>query len=416
MSTEKHKNKALIILGAPESGAFALTRVLNLLGVDLGKGKMIPADRGHIFGCWQHAEVTQENEEILEALRSSRDDIGPLPDSWKSAFCALSHKERVLNIMERDFKDATLFGIKDPLICRLAPLWQNILDEIKARPLYLIMVRHPMEVAASLSKKEEFPLGKSYLLWLRYMLEAEKATRGKSRIFVSYENLLKNWKDVIGRIEKTFDLSFPMDMEEATPDIENFLQDGLRNHIFDDAALEHADEISQLVKDAYAALKLAEKGDEKKCAEIMDDVHAELKKADLLYLPSFHDLRDRYEITHISLVQRNRDFERMEKELKDSFHQAAEEVRALRDEWTEIRNAGHADPSPSHPEKAPEGGGGLWLLGKMIAKCFKSPLMMISSLSVGNFITLWKAMRAEDPRHINANIESYLQAKKNRKQ
>jgi hypothetical protein len=148
----------------------------------------------------------------------------------------------------------------------------------------------------------------------------------------------------------------------------------------------------------------------------MDGVHAELKKADLLYLPSFQELRDRYEITHISLTERNRDFERMEKELQGSFDQVAEEVRALRDEWTEIRNAGHADPSPSHPEKALAGGSGLWLLAKMIAKCFKSPLMMISSLSVGNFITLWKAMRSEDPRHINANIETYLQAKKNRKQ
>ncbi|VEN73009.1 hypothetical protein EPICR_100055 [Candidatus Desulfarcum epimagneticum] len=413
MTKSNLEHNALIILGAPESGAFALTRTLNLLGVDLGKGKMIPADRRHIFGCWQNSEITRENEKLLDNLYSGFDDICPLPDGWQAAFPVLSHKQHILNIIERDFMDAPLWAVKDPLICRLASLWQNILDEIKARPLYLIMVRNPMEAAASLSEKEEFPLGKSYLLWLRYMLEAEKATRGKNRIFVSYESLLNNWKEVVKKIEQTFDLSFPVDMEEAAPDIENFLHGGLRRHIFDDAALENAEGISQPVKDAYAALKMAEKGYEKKCAEIMAGVHAELKKADLLYLSSFQELRDRYEITHISLTERNRDFERMEKEWQGSFHEVAEEVRALRDEWAEIRDAGRFAPSSSPPAKAPSGGG-LWLLGKIITKCFKSPLMMVSSLSAGNFITLWKAMRAEDSRHINSNIETYLQAKKNR--
>ncbi|VEN73952.1 hypothetical protein EPICR_20423 [Candidatus Desulfarcum epimagneticum] len=70
----------------------------------------------------------------------------------------------------------------------------------------------------------------------------------------------------------------------------------------------------------------------------------------------------------------------------------------------------------SRAMKAVSKGSGAWLFLKIIAKCVKSPLAMISSLSAGNFITLWKAMRSEDSRHINANIETYLQTKKNRKQ
>ncbi|VEN73028.1 hypothetical protein EPICR_100074 [Candidatus Desulfarcum epimagneticum] len=69
-------------------------------------------------------------------------------------------------------------------------------------------------------------------------------------------------------------------------------------------------------------------------------------------------------------------------------------------------------PFISRSMKAVSKGSGAWLFLKIIAKCVKSPLAMVSSLSVGNLVTLLKAMQAEDPKHIENNIETYLHKRK----
>ena len=47
---------ALLVLGMHRSGTSALTRVLNLLGVELGD-RLMPAGDDNPLGFWEHADV-----------------------------------------------------------------------------------------------------------------------------------------------------------------------------------------------------------------------------------------------------------------------------------------------------------------------------------------------------------------------
>src|SRR5581483_5443085 len=93
-------------------------------------------------------------------------------------------------ILRSEYGDSTLFVVKDPRLCRLIPLWLAALERYGARPSFVITTRNPLEVAGSLRARNGFSATKSYLLWLRHLLDAERDSRGFPRVFTSYEQLL----------------------------------------------------------------------------------------------------------------------------------------------------------------------------------------------------------------------------------
>jgi O-antigen biosynthesis protein len=66
------------------SGTSALTRVLNLLGVDLGEHLMPAAAGNNDMGFWEHAEIVGLHDQVLAALDRRWSDPRPLPANWSS--------------------------------------------------------------------------------------------------------------------------------------------------------------------------------------------------------------------------------------------------------------------------------------------------------------------------------------------
>ena len=59
----------------------------------------------------------------------------------------------LLGILQRDFQHAKVFGLKDPRMCRLMPLWFRIFDAAKIDPFFILSIRHPSEVAGLLRRR-----------------------------------------------------------------------------------------------------------------------------------------------------------------------------------------------------------------------------------------------------------------------
>ena len=68
--------KAVLILGMHRSGTSAVTRVLNLLGVELGSHLMQPG-KDNPSGFWEHQDVVAIHERLLEGLDMAWDDPRP---------------------------------------------------------------------------------------------------------------------------------------------------------------------------------------------------------------------------------------------------------------------------------------------------------------------------------------------------
>ena len=282
--------RAVVVLGMHRSGTSAVTRLLNLLGADVPSKLMPPVPDNNPLGFWESQEIAEIHDELLASAGSSWDDVAAFPRTWFDSDVAKSFQDRVVQILRAHFAASRLFVIKDPRICRLVPFWRTVLNEFGAKPHYVISVRNPLEVAASLKSRDGFLPAKSLLLWLRHLLEAERETRGRERSFVCYEQLLRNWMETAAGISRNLEISWPRTSHEAVVEIEMCLSESARHHSFSAEELFSRSEIADWVKRAYAATLTTDEG-AAPMSEVFDDVRSRLEAADQAFGPLLAEAR-----------------------------------------------------------------------------------------------------------------------------
>lgn len=222
-------NTAVIVLGMHRSGTSALAGMLDILGVQFGKSLLPPAV-DNPRGFWEHEAIVDLNDRILAALGSSWDDVRPMPDSWWTDERVTPIRAEIVRILRQDFGSVRLWGLKDPRICKLLPLWYDILDQLGCQACFVLIHRHPLEVAQSLKRRDGFDARKSGLLWLEHNLLSEKWTRGRSRIFASYDQVLGQPEAVSVKISKMIGQSAGVPAPHRVDAVRDFLAPGLRHH------------------------------------------------------------------------------------------------------------------------------------------------------------------------------------------
>ena len=281
---ERHpaRRRALVVLGMHRSGTSALARVVSLLGADLPTDLMPALPGNNETGFWESQELVDIDDQVLASGGSSWDDLSAFPDSWIASPLAPVFREKAVRVLARDFEQSSLFVLKDPRFCLLVPFWTSILEELGAEPAFLIMIRNPLEIAASLKRRDGFPPAKSCLLFLRYMLAAERETRAYPRTFVNFETLLEDWQGAAARMSRELDLEWP---RRVTAEIESFLDDHLRHHVFAAEDVAAREGFAGWVSDIYSAAMAASRGDQRALRQTFDTVRQELEIADRAFTP-----------------------------------------------------------------------------------------------------------------------------------
>jgi O-antigen biosynthesis protein len=289
----------VVILGMHRSGTSLIARMCNLLGAEIGRDLM-PAGPDNPRGFWEHRGIVELNDRILGSLGLAWNDPLSLPEGWATSAEAQALANELRALLTADFAAAGLPMVKDPRICRLLPLWQPLLRSVGLEPRYLIMVRNPLEVERSLAARNGFPAARSFLLWLRYMLEAEQGTRGLPRAFLSYERVLSDWRSNLEPAWKRLKLPWPTDAEGPFGEIERFAAPDLRHHSASAEVLEAHPHLARFLGRADQAFRKAidasdqvARNDRPSLDSAFDAVHREL--ADILFLfdPLLADLRQR---------------------------------------------------------------------------------------------------------------------------
>lgn len=243
--------RCIIVLGMHRSGTSALTGTLNLLGVELGTSLIPASPEVNAKGFWEHAPIVAIHERLLETLGSAWHDERPLPEEWWEQPDVQPFRQELLEMLQREFGSLPLWGLKDPRLCRLLPLWLPILQEFSCQPLFILIARHPDEVAASLERRDGFHMEKSHLLWLQHFLEAERNSRGQPRVLVTYDQLLADWRGTMSRVGKA--LSLPMNPGDLVTQakIDAFLEPGLRHCHPLDQSVREEERLRQLAHSLY---------------------------------------------------------------------------------------------------------------------------------------------------------------------
>jgi hypothetical protein len=283
--------RAILVLGMHRSGTSAMTRMLSLRGAALPRRILSPASDNET-GFWEPSEITAIHDQAFASARSPWHDISEFPRSWFASDTAQDFRQRLIAALREDYADAPLFVVKDPRLCRLVPLWLSVLRECEVEPLFVIPVRNPLEVAASLWKRDSYPEIKSRLLWLRYFLAAERDTRGLRRSFVAYSGLLEDWRGVADKIARDLDLRWPCHSAASDAEIDDFLSLEQRHHSNEPGELYVRQDIGNWLKTAFSwAMRAAT--DQPTAPEELDEIHAGLEAADRTFRPLIAAEEDR---------------------------------------------------------------------------------------------------------------------------
>jgi hypothetical protein len=255
----ERQNNVIVVLGMDRSGTSAMTAVLNLLGADVGND-LLPAAPDNPKGFFEHRGIWTIHEELLAALGSCWGDVVPLPDRWWEGPAARKATKDILALLERDFGRSPLWAVKDPRLCRFFTMWIPLLHHFGSTPHALIMFRNPFEVSASLYVRNRIRTERALLWWLDYVLTAELTSRTVKRVFVSYDDLLANWKVVLCRVASALQILWPRAICEVASEIEAFLDESLRHHRFPNTTSLDGD-LPILALDVYKLLRAAQDSD-----------------------------------------------------------------------------------------------------------------------------------------------------------
>jgi hypothetical protein len=279
----------LVITGMHRSGTSALARSCNLLGVDLGDD-FIPTQPDNRSGFWEDASVKDADDAALAAHGMLWDDVGPPPEPWHDGFGGEHVRERLRETLVALSARGALCGVKDPRISRLLPLWLPLLDPLDVVPVFLLALREPREVARSLARREGLGEARALLLWLRYTLEAERATRGRRRAIVCFDDLLEDWRGTLDRVARTAGIRWPVPYDAAAEPIGRFLDPTLKHHVAMDPPGEG---LVRLACDAFVAARALRDGESAEHHAVLDRVRATLAAADVVFAPLLRDLEAR---------------------------------------------------------------------------------------------------------------------------
>lgn len=233
----KH-NRIVVVLGMHRSGTSAITRGLEVLGVDLG-GELIPGiEDQNKKGFYEDRDVNRLNHELLLSLGHDWNSSAPLSEQeLTESPVSRQHLQRAVELLQFKLRGDNCFGIKDPRIARLLPFWQNVFELAKCRVSYIIAYRNPLNVALSLSKRDGMAMEKALYLWFEHMLRSLTLTRGARRVVVDYDRIMKDPSGQLKRIAVGLDLSFNPGAPALSDYREHFLEERLQHHHFEKSDL-----------------------------------------------------------------------------------------------------------------------------------------------------------------------------------
>ncbi|MBB4862987.1 putative HAD superfamily hydrolase [Pseudomonas nitritireducens] len=227
----QERQRAIVVLGMHRSGTSAIARGLTTLGVDLGDNLMPAAQSNNERGFWEDQEIVDINTDVLGALGHTWHSLRPLDAQQLASFDGSDLQERALNYLREYFADTPILGLKDPRISLLLPFWLRVFERAGIEPAFVLSLRHPLSVASSLHKRDGFSEAKGLYLWLDYMLQGLRYSRGQHAAVLSYDQLMGDPAQQILRLGKQLGLPAPT-QSQLDDYIEKFLSTDLQHSQF----------------------------------------------------------------------------------------------------------------------------------------------------------------------------------------
>jgi hypothetical protein len=168
------------------SGTSAITRSISFLGITLGRWSDLWLELpGNPTGYWESSSLTQFNERLLRSVGSAWWCPPRLRD-----ILSLTAEEGLRNEgahLFRSVHSVQPWIWKDPRICVTLPFWRQAIPD---HPVAVLVLRNPLEIAASLQSRDGLPVRWTLAVWERYLRHALWSLDGLPVLVTEYSALL----------------------------------------------------------------------------------------------------------------------------------------------------------------------------------------------------------------------------------
>lgn len=177
-----------------------ITGLLRKAGVYLGEEvDFVEARQGeNSEGFWEHFGFYALNERLLQHLGAGW-DMPDLPGGWEARGDLEPFREEAVQLIQRmgsSMNGNATWGWKDPRNSITVQFWESLLPGLRV----IVCVRNPLQVAASLQRRNNLSFAASCRLWLRYYRNLLDAVPEQNRLVILYEKFLVDPEGEIRRL------------------------------------------------------------------------------------------------------------------------------------------------------------------------------------------------------------------------
>jgi hypothetical protein len=247
-------SRAVLVLGMHRSGTSALARGVQALGVYLGNDFLTPRP-DNPTGYWEDKNICQLNERLLTILGVRWEQVALISEAAWQAPEIESLLAEAADYVQRTLAISPRWGFKDPRTLRLLPFWRSVLRLLDAEEQYLVVIRNPLSVAASLAQRQGMDEATAHMLWLTYMLPLSEIA-DVPLVVADYDIVIAHPKRQLERIARGLRISLDDANNANIEEFANrFLDPGLRHNFFDEAAFDPKPGVPPLSREAYLWLR-----------------------------------------------------------------------------------------------------------------------------------------------------------------
>ena len=181
--------RLIVVLGMRLSGSSLCANLLSLLGVDIveGIGRSARDARAH---HWERPELAAFHDLILNHFDRGWDGARQalsLPNDWLSDPFVEDIRQDIMDWLDSQLDNPRQLGFKDRRTCRLMPLWDTILAEFGLESGFVVCLRHPSQVARSLSEREGLGVAGALYRWMAHNYSVIEAVGDRPYTVIPYE-------------------------------------------------------------------------------------------------------------------------------------------------------------------------------------------------------------------------------------
>jgi hypothetical protein len=246
------RSRAIVVVGMHRSGTSAVARGLQALGVYLGND-FLHAQPENPTGYWEDRPIVELNERVLKSLKLRWDGTRPIDRREFGAWRMWRLRREAVRELRRRFTPHPIWGFKDPRTIRLLPFWHRVLQEAAVDDAYLLVIRSPASIAASLYARQKMDVETAQRLWLAHMVPFLREIADRPVAVVDYDLLMRDPSAQLGRIARRMDIPNG-EAREIDRFAGDFIDANLRHTVFSLDDIDASAEAARLTRDAFLLL------------------------------------------------------------------------------------------------------------------------------------------------------------------